>query len=68
VAEILGYADPSSAVSKKVDSEDKTTLPFQQSGSNYQLLSMSNKQPLTNSLHVQISKGSFYLSICSERF
>ncbi|PKE07417.1 phage repressor protein [Macrococcoides caseolyticum] len=36
VAEILGYADPSSAVSKKVDSEDKTTLPFQQPGSNYQ--------------------------------
>lgn len=36
VAEILGYVDPSSAVSKKVDSEDKTTLPFQQPGSNYQ--------------------------------
>ncbi len=36
VAEILGYADPSSAVSKKVDDEDKTTLPFQQPGSNYQ--------------------------------
>lgn len=26
VAEALGYADPSSAVSKNVDTEDKTTL------------------------------------------
>lgn len=36
VASILGYADPSSAVSKHVDSEDKTTLPIRQDGSNYQ--------------------------------
>ena len=35
VAEILGYADPSSAVSKNVDEEDKTTLLLEQSGSNY---------------------------------
>ena len=36
VANILGYADPSSAVSKHVDDEDKTTLPIRQDGSNYQ--------------------------------
>lgn len=35
VAEILGYADSSSAVSKNVDSDDKTTLLLQQDGSNY---------------------------------
>ena len=35
VAEILGYADPSSAVSKNVDDEDKTTLLLEQAGSNY---------------------------------
>ena len=35
VAEILGYADPSSAVSKNVEDEDKTTLLLEQSGSNY---------------------------------
>ena len=35
VANILGYADPSSAVSKNVDSEDKTTLLLEQDGSNY---------------------------------
>lgn len=36
VATILGYSDSSSAVSKRVDKEDKTTLPFRQDGSNYQ--------------------------------
>ena len=36
VANILGYADPSSAVSKHIDDEDKTTLPIRQDGSNYQ--------------------------------
>lgn len=35
VAEVLGYADASSAVSKNVDDEDKTTLLLQQDGSNY---------------------------------
>ncbi|EJE4550690.1 ORF6C domain-containing protein [Staphylococcus pseudintermedius] len=35
VAEILGYKDVSSAVSKNVDLEDKTTLLIQQDGSNY---------------------------------
>lgn len=35
VAEILGYADSSSAVSKNVDNEDKTTLLLEQDGSNY---------------------------------
>ena len=35
VAEALGYADSSSAVSKNVDSDDKTTLLLQQDGSNY---------------------------------
>ncbi len=35
VAVILGYVDASSAVSKNVDKEDKTTLLLQQDGSNY---------------------------------
>lgn len=35
VAEALGYADPSSAVSKNVENDDKTTLLLGQSGSNY---------------------------------
>lgn len=35
VATALGYKDPSSAVSKNVDLEDKTTLLIQQDGSNY---------------------------------
>ena len=35
VAEVLGYKDVSSAVSKHVDDEDKTTLLIQQDGSNY---------------------------------
>ena len=35
VAEALGYSDPSSAVSKNVDPEDKTTLLLEQDGSNY---------------------------------
>lgn len=35
VADILGYKDVSSTVSKNVDSEDKTTLLIQQDGSNY---------------------------------
>lgn len=35
VALALGYADPSSAVSKNVDSDDKTTLLLEQDGSNY---------------------------------
>lgn len=35
IAKILGYADSSSAVSKNVDSDDKTTLLLQQDGSNY---------------------------------
>lgn len=35
VAEALGYADPSSAISKNVDTEDKTTLLLEQDGSNY---------------------------------
>ena len=35
VATALGYADPSSAVSKNVDAEDKTTLLLEQDGSNY---------------------------------
>lgn len=35
VAKALGYADPSSAVSKNVDTEDKTTLLLEQDGSNY---------------------------------
>ena len=35
VAQALGYSDPSSAVSKNVDSEDKTTLLLEQDGSNY---------------------------------
>lgn len=36
VAERLGYADPSSVISKRVDDDDKTTLPIRQDGSNYQ--------------------------------
>lgn len=35
VAEILGYSDSSSAVSKNVDNEDRTTLLLEQVGSNY---------------------------------
>lgn len=35
VAAALGYADASSAVSKNVDEEDKTTLLLEQDGSNY---------------------------------
>ena len=35
VADILGYKDVSSTVSKNVDMEDKTTLLIQQDGSNY---------------------------------
>lgn len=35
VAELLGYKDPSSAVSKNIDKEDKTTLLVEQPGSNY---------------------------------
>ena len=35
VAEVLGYKDPSKAICDRVDEEDKTTLLFQQSGSNY---------------------------------
>lgn len=35
VAMALGYSDPSSAVSKNVDNEDKTTLLLEQDGSNY---------------------------------
>ena len=35
VAVSLGYADPSSVVSKNVDAEDKTTLLLEQDGSNY---------------------------------
>lgn len=35
VATALGYKDPSSAVSKNVEFEDKTTLLIQQDGSNY---------------------------------
>ena len=35
IAEILGYVDSSSAVSKNVDDEDKTTLLLEQDGSNY---------------------------------
>lgn len=35
VAEVLGYKDVSSAVSKHVDDDDKTTLLIQQDGSNY---------------------------------
>lgn len=35
VAEILGYSDSSSAVSKNVDNEDRTTLLLEQAGSNY---------------------------------
>lgn len=35
IAKALGYADPSSAVSKNVESEDKTTLLLEQAGSNY---------------------------------
>lgn len=35
VAAILGYSDPSSAVSKNVDNDDKTTLLLEQDGSNY---------------------------------
>lgn len=36
VAERLGYVDPSSVISKRVDDDDKTTLPIRQDGSNYQ--------------------------------
>lgn len=36
VAVALGYKDASGAVSKHIDSEDKTTLPIRQDGSNYQ--------------------------------
>lgn len=36
VAERLGYADPSSVISKRVDDDDKTTLPIRKDGSNYQ--------------------------------
>lgn len=35
VASALGYSDPSSAVSKNVDAEDKTTLLLEQDGSHY---------------------------------
>ena len=35
VAEVLGYSDTFGALKKHVDEEDKTTLPIQQSGSNY---------------------------------
>lgn len=35
IAEVLGYKDPSKAICDRVDEEDKTTLLFQQSGSNY---------------------------------
>ncbi|WP_420222893.1 phage antirepressor [Pediococcus acidilactici] len=35
IAEALGYSDSSSAVSKRVDEEDKTTLLLRQDGSNY---------------------------------
>lgn len=35
VAELLGYSDTFGALKKHVDEEDKTTLPIQQSGSNY---------------------------------
>lgn len=35
VAAALGYSDPSSAVSKNVDDDDKTTLLLEQDGSNY---------------------------------
>ncbi|MDB8860138.1 phage antirepressor [Pediococcus acidilactici] len=35
IAEVLGYSDSSSAVSKRVDEEDKTTLLLRQDGSNY---------------------------------
>ncbi|PQC93526.1 phage repressor protein [Enterococcus faecium] len=35
VAVTLEYSDPSSAVSKNVDNEDKTTLLLEQAGSNY---------------------------------
>ncbi len=35
VAAALGYTDPSSAVSKNVESDDKTTLLLGQAGSNY---------------------------------
>ncbi len=35
IAEVLGYSDSSSAVSKRVDDEDKTTLLLRQDGSNY---------------------------------
>lgn len=35
VAQALGYGDPSSAVSKNVDPEDKTTLLLEQDGSHY---------------------------------
>ena len=35
VAQALGYSDPSSAVSKNVDDDDKTTLLLEQDGSNY---------------------------------
>lgn len=36
VAVALGYKDASSAVSKHIDDDDKTTLPIRQDGSNYQ--------------------------------
>lgn len=35
VARALGYADMFGALKKHVDNEDKTTMPIQQSGSNY---------------------------------
>lgn len=35
VAQALGYSDPSSAVSKNVDPDDKTTLLLEQDGSHY---------------------------------
>lgn len=35
VAEALGYSDTFGALKKHVDNEDKTTMPIQQSGSNY---------------------------------
>lgn len=35
VSEALGYVDTFGALKKHVDGEDKTTLPIQQSGSNY---------------------------------
>lgn len=38
VAEALGYSDTFGALKKHVDNEDKTTMPIQQSGSNYKTM------------------------------